>query len=148
MTRLFFALVTLTFAFATAPARAGDELKATIQALEDQWSAAFNASDAAAVAAFYEEDAAFLAPGMEPVHGREAIAALLPNFFPVLSDLKLVADKVIPMGDDYVMEIGHSDYNAVGEDGALTPGNDNYVVIWHKGEDGTWRYATDIFNTR
>ena len=47
-----------------------------------------------------------------------------------------------------LLEIGHSEYQAVGKDGTLSPGVDNYVVVWRKAEDGVWYYVTDIFNSR
>lgn len=127
---------------------AEDSLKDIIQAREDAWSAAFNANDAAGVAAFYVEDGKLIPPGGEPIVGRTAIEAALPAFFPLIKDLKLVVDEVRPLGENYAVEVGHTEYSAVGEDGSLTPSIDNYVVVWHKGDDGVWRYMTDIFNAR
>ena len=145
-------LVSLVFAFTlislTTPALAGDTLKDVIQAREDAWSAAYNANDAAAIGAIYEEDAVLILPGGEPINGRAAIEEALASFFPVLKDLSLMADDVRPLGENHAVEVGHGDYMAVGEDGTLTPTSINYVVVWHKGDDGVWRYATDIFNPR
>lgn len=127
---------------------ADDGLKAAIQARENEWAAAFNAGDAKAVSMIYGEDAVLVPPGSEPVRGREAIAAALANFFPIIDDLALVADEVRPLGDRHAVEIGHSEYMSIGTDGARTPAIDNYVVVWHKGDDGVWRYVSDIFNSR
>lgn len=127
---------------------AEDSLKEAIQAREDQWSAAYNANDATALAAIYEEDAILVPPGMEPVVGREAIAKTLAGLFPTLKNLALVADEVRPLGEDHAVEVGHSTYQAVAKDGSLSPGVDNYVVVWHKGKDGLWMYVTDVFNSR
>jgi uncharacterized protein (TIGR02246 family) len=125
-----------------------DGLKETIQAREDQWSAAYNAHDADALGLFYEEDAVLVPPGMAPVHGRAAIAATLAGLFASLHDLALITDEVRPIGDDWAVEIGHSTYRASQPGGATTDGIDNYQVVWHRGSDGVWRYATDMFNTR
>jgi uncharacterized protein (TIGR02246 family) len=127
---------------------AGDPLQSAIQERENQWAAAFNANDAAALAAIYEVDAVLVPPGMEPVTGREAIAKVLEDLFPTLQDLALVTDEVRPLGDDHAVEIGHSTYQAVAADGSLSPATDNYMVVWHKGKDGVWSYVTDIFNSR
>lgn len=132
----------------SAPALAGDSLKDIIQAREDVWSAAYNANDAAALGAIYEEDAVLIPPGSPPVHGRAAIEQALAGLFPILKDLKLTATDVRPIGDNYAIEIGEASYNAAGEDGSLTPVTDDYVVVWHKGEDGVWRYMNDMFNAR
>lgn len=123
-------------------------LKDAIQAREDVWSAAYNANDAAALGAIYEEDAVLIPPGSPPVHGRAAISEALSGLFPILKDLKLVTDDVRPIGEDYAIEIGSANYNALGEDGSLTPVTDDYVVVWHKGEDGVWYYMNDMFNSR
>ena len=123
-------------------------LKDVIQAREVIWSAAYNANDAAALGAIYEADAVLVPPGAAPIHGRQAIEGALNGLFAVIQDLNLVTDSVQPMGDDYALEIGHADYMAVGAEGTLTPTTDDYVVVWHKGEDGVWYYMNDMFNSR
>jgi uncharacterized protein (TIGR02246 family) len=115
---------------------AGDSLEQVIQGQEDQWSAAYNAQDAAGLGAFDEKDAVLVPPGMEPVKGREAIARTLAGLSPALRNLALVVDEVRPLGKDHAVEIGHSTYQEVAADGSLSPGIDNYVVVWHKGKDG------------
>ena len=57
----------------SAPAMAQD--KATIQSLNDKFAQAFNAGDAAAVAALYTDDAVILPPGAEMMKGKNAIRA-------------------------------------------------------------------------
>ena len=148
MRRSLFFVLAFTISSLTFPAHAGDSLKDIIQARENVWAAAFNANDAAALGAIYEEDAILIPPGMEPIYGRPAIEEALAGFFPVLKDLKLDTDNVRPMGDDYAVEVGRVSYNALGEDGSLTPVTDDYVIVWHKGEDDVWRFITDIFNSR
>ena len=69
-----FTLLTLCFGLLTTPALA--QTTAQIQKLNDQWMAAFNKGDAAAVAAMYTVDAYVLPAGGEMVKGRPAIEAL------------------------------------------------------------------------
>jgi uncharacterized protein (TIGR02246 family) len=140
-------LVTLCMQLSTV-AWAEDSLKQVIQARETQWSSAYNANDANALAEFYEEDATLVPPGMEPVTGRDAIAKVLAGLFPTLKELTLITDDVRPLGKNHAVEVGHSVYQAVADDGSHSPGTDNYVVVWHKGDDGVWSYVTDIFNSR
>ena len=68
--------------------------------------------------------------------------------FPLLIDLSLVTDEVRTLGENYAVEIGHSAYQALSEDGKTSAGSDNYEVVWHRGEDGVWHYVTDMFNSR
>ena len=55
-----FAVVAAGLLAAASPAMA--QSKATIQKLDDQWAAAFNKGDAAAVAAMYTSDAYVVGP--------------------------------------------------------------------------------------
>ncbi|MEZ5598578.1 MAG: SgcJ/EcaC family oxidoreductase [Pseudomonadales bacterium] len=130
-------------------AKADDaSLKSAIQVLENQWEATYNANDAERLGLFYELDAVLIPPGAPPVAGRAAITQTLAGLFSVLKDLTLTVEEVRSLGDNYAVEIGNSTYQNVAEDGSLSPGSDNYQVVWHKGADGKWRYATDMFNSR
>jgi uncharacterized protein (TIGR02246 family) len=141
------AILLLTGGFATN-ATAEKSLQAIIQERENEWSAAYNANDAERLGAFYEVDAILVPPGSQPVLGRALITETLSGLFPVLTNLTLTVEEVRALGDSYAVEIGRSTFQAVGEDGSLTPGSDNYQVVWHKGQDGIWRYVTDMFNPR
>lgn len=127
---------------------ADDALTQTIQERENGWSAAFNANDVDRLVAFYESNAILIPPGSPPVTGHEAIGGVLSSLFPLLKDLKLIVDEVRPLGANHAVEIGHSTYKTAGENGKLVPGSDDYQVVWHRGEDGVWRYVTDMFNAR
>ena len=137
-----FALVVL----APGQTMADESLRDTIQSREDEWSAAYNANSKDGLAAFYEEGAVLIPPGSPPINGRAAIAEFLSTLFPQLKNLKLVTDEVRSLGPDHAVEIGHSEYSAIGEDGSRSPGIDDYQVVWHRGDDGVWRYVTDMFN--
>ena len=65
------AILAVCFVLLATPALA--QSKAAIQKLNDEWAAAFNKGDAAAVAAMYTKDAYVLPPGFEIMKGRAAI---------------------------------------------------------------------------
>ena len=134
--------------FGAVCAQADDALTRAIQERENAWSAAYNANDVDWLMTFYESDAVLIPPGSPPVTGHEAIAGVFRGLFPVLTDLALIVDEVRPLGADHAVEIGRSTYQAVSEDGQPTTGSDDYQVVWHRGEDGVWRYVTDMFNAR
>ena len=69
------AILALCLGLLSAPALA--QSKAAIQKLNDQWAAAFNKGDAAAVAAMYTSDAYVLPAGAPMVQGRAAIDTLV-----------------------------------------------------------------------
>jgi len=123
-----------------------DDLMAAIQEREDAFSAAFNAADPVALGDIYEEDAVLVPPGSPPVYGRAAAVETMSGLFGVLLDVELIASNVRPMGADYAVEVGQGTYDTIGEDGTRATTTIDYVITWHKGDDGVWRYTTDIFN--
>ena len=82
------------------------QTKAAIQQLADQWAAAFNRGDAAAVAAMYTKDAYVLPAGGEMVQGRAAIEALWKKDMEQLGDGKCTTIDVKPLGGSAAREIG------------------------------------------
>ena len=127
--------------FAAVPAMA--QSKTAIQKLEDQWGAAFNKGDAAAVAAMYAEEAYVLPAGASMVKGRADIQNFWSQTMQQLSDVKCTAVDVIKLGRNGAREIGTCTFKTKGatpQDGAL-----KYAVVWQK-VDGQWMLNTDIWN--
>ena len=118
--------------------------KATIEKLNDAWTAAFNKGDAAAVAALYTEDAYVLPPGSAMVKGRAAIEAFWRQAAQQMTDAKLTTLDVLPLGRSAAREIGTVTLKTKSQPPQEVVGK--YVVIWRKvGRD--WKLATDIWNT-
>jgi uncharacterized protein (TIGR02246 family) len=118
--------------------------KATIEKLNDVWTAAFNKGDAASVAALYAEDAYVLPPGSAMVKGRAAIEAVWRQAAQQMSDAKLTTVDVLPLGRSAAREIGTVTLKTKSQPPQEVVGK--YVVVWRKiGRD--WKLATDIWNT-
>jgi uncharacterized protein (TIGR02246 family) len=118
--------------------------KATIEKLNDVWTAAFNKGDAAAIAALYTEDAYVLPPGSAMVKGRAAIEAFWRQAAQQMSDAKLTTVDVLPLGRSAAREIGTVSLKTKSQPPQEIIGK--YVVVWRKiGRD--WKLATDIWNT-
>ena len=118
--------------------------KASIQSLNDKFAAAFNAGDFAAVASHYTEDAVLLPPGAEMMKGRSAIQTFWKAAAEGVSDLKLTATDVKPLGTDAAREIGLFTLKIKGQQSQEVAGK--YVVVWQK-VGSEWKLATDIWNT-
>ncbi len=123
-----------------APAFAGD--KETIQALDDQFSAAASRGDADAIAALYAPDATILPPDNSVVSG-PGVRALFGGMVTQVSNLKLTATEVSRLSPDYIREIGVVTFATKGEKPANVSGS--YVVVW-KRVGGAWKLWTDIFH--
>jgi uncharacterized protein (TIGR02246 family) len=118
--------------------------KATIEKLNDVWTAAFNKGDAAAVAALYTEDAYVLPPGSAMVKGRTGIEAFWRQAAQQMSDAKLTTLDVLPLGRSAAREIGTVTLKTKSQPPQEVVAK--YVVVWRKvGRD--WKLATDIWNT-
>jgi uncharacterized protein (TIGR02246 family) len=114
-----------------------------IQKLEDQWGAAFNKGDAAAVAAMYTGDAYVLPAGSPMVKGQADIQTFWGQAMQQLGDVKCTSVDVKPLGRSAAREIGTCIFKTKGatpQDGAL-----KYAVVWQK-ENGQWKLLTDIWN--
>jgi uncharacterized protein (TIGR02246 family) len=115
----------------------------TMQKLEDQWSAAFNKGDAAAVAAMYTDDAYVLPAGAPMVHGTANIQTFWSQTMQQLGDLKCTTMDVRPLGRNWAREIGNCAFKTKG----AAPADDalKYVIVWQK-VDGQWKVSIDIGN--
>ena len=136
------AIVAACLVAAATPALGQD--KATIEKLNEAWSAAFNRGDAAAVAALYDEDAYVLPEGADMVHGRAAIEAFWRGAVQQLTNARLTTLDVLPLGPDAAREIG-----TVSLETKATPPKEitgKYAVVWRR-VGGTWKLATDIWNS-
>ncbi|MEQ1690667.1 MAG: SgcJ/EcaC family oxidoreductase [Gemmatimonas sp.] len=123
-------------------------MKDTIQAREKQWSAAFQAGDAAAVGMMYLEDGASVQPAGEWQRGRAAIVEGIKKQLDTItvSTREDIPEEVIPLGDQLV-EIGHFSYAGTTKVGNKpVSGAGRYMVIWRKDTDGQWRIQRDIGN--
>jgi uncharacterized protein (TIGR02246 family) len=137
-----FAVVAGCLILGAAPAAAQD--KATIEKLNDAWTAAFNKGDAAAVAAMYTEDAYVLPPGAEMVKGHTAIEAFWRQAAQQMGAAKLTTLDVLPLGRAAAREIGTVTLKTKSQPPQEIVGK--YAVVWRK-VGGKWKLATDIWNT-
>ena len=142
--RIALGLVALALALPlTALAQAGAaDLRAEIGKMEQAWQKAYNAGDAAAVAALYTKDAKVMAPGAEPVSGTAAIQA----FF--TADIAQGAKNTLTQGDvvgfgNYALETGG--WVATDADGKHLD-HGPFMTLYKK-VDGGWKIYRDTWNS-
>jgi uncharacterized protein (TIGR02246 family) len=119
------------------------DVSAEVQAVNNQFSAAWTAQDARAVAALYTETAQLLPPNAEPVSGPPAIQQFMQNLFEAgLAGLELTTTEATGI-DSLAIEVGrYRLMNAAGE----TLDEGKYMVWWRRTAAG-WRLHRDIFNS-
>jgi len=142
--RIAMGLAALALAFplpASAQAATAD-LQAQLAKISQAWQSAYNAGDAAAIAALYAEDAKVMAPGAAAASGRAAIQALFAE------DMKRGSKNAITTveafgGGDYAVEVGG--WVETGADGSHKD-HGSYVTVYKKvGND--WKIYRDTWNS-
>jgi uncharacterized protein (TIGR02246 family) len=121
-------------------------IRATIEATEKSWSAAYLKADAAAIAALYTEDAASIPPSGELNRGREAIAKQNQAAFDTVNvTAREDITEEVTLAGDYAIEVGHFSWAGTSKKTSKPlKGQGRYVVVWRKDPDGTWRLFRDM----
>ena len=147
--RIFSAAAAIAAAsvIAALPGIAAADAKAAIEDQATAFEQAFNAGDAEKVASFYAEDAAVFAPDAARIDGRQAIRDFWAGAINGgVRDLDLKVDEVHEAGD-MAVDVGTLTMTApAAEGGGRTDLAGKYIVVWQRGQDGTWRLYRDIWN--
>lgn len=117
--------------------------KATIEGLNEAFTAAFRAQRFEAMAAMYAPDALLLPDAAPLMRGREAIQAFWTKAAEGIGNVALSTAEVTPLGPDFVREVGTFRLTTKGQPPQEIAGK--YVVIWRHVEGG-WKLWTDIWN--
>ncbi len=106
------------------------------------WADAFNAGDAAGIAALYAEDGTLYPPNAAPVQGRTAIQEFWQGFIDtgVKAELETLD---VQVDGDLSYEVGA--FTDLAPDGSEVD-DGNYIVAWRR-VDGEWWFQHDIWNS-
>jgi uncharacterized protein (TIGR02246 family) len=118
------------------------DLRTEIAKVSEAWQAAYNAGDAAALAALYAEDATILPPGGDAVSGRAAIQAHFAEELAQGAKSTLTLREVIGHGD-MAIEIGG--WSAETPDGTHLD-HGKYMTVYRK-VGGAWLLTRDMWNS-
>ena len=140
--RIAVGLVALALALPLpAFAQTGD-VRAQIEKVGKAWEKAYNAGDAAGLAALYTKDAQVMAPGGEPASGTKAIKDLFAADMAGGVKNALTTTDVTGFGD-YALETGK--YVATSADGKHLD-HGPYMTLYKK-EGGSWKLYRDTWNS-
>ncbi|HUO82794.1 MAG TPA: nuclear transport factor 2 family protein [Gammaproteobacteria bacterium] len=142
MSRLIAGLFMAAWVFAAAPCGAED-VESAIAARATAWEKAFNAGDAAGIAALYTRDALLLPPNAQSITGRAAIEAFWSGALEDPHTATLESREIEPAGDGVAYEIGAF---TVSDPAGKTLETGKYMVIWQR-EGGDWFMSKDIWNS-
>lgn len=121
---------------------ARDSIEATLKIFTES----LNGGNAAAVAAYYTDNAALLPPNASRIDGREGIQGAWQALIDAdVRDVALNTQEVDVFGD-VANEVGIITATIPSEDGGRVQFTGKYVTVWKRGRDGTWRLHRDIWN--
>ena len=132
----------LAFPFTASAQAPATDLRAQIEKLDKAWQTAYNAGDAAAVAALYADDAKVMAPGAAAASGRAAIQAAFAQDIARGSKNTLTTEEVFG-GGDYAVAVGG--WVETGADGSHKD-HGTYVTVYRK-VGGDWKIYRDTWNS-
>lgn len=122
--------------------------KAAITAVSKARAAAFNAMNAENIAVHFTEDGALMAPGMQVVTGRKAVAAYYQTIFDAFDVvLDSFYEEVEVSGD---MAYGRGEAIVTATDrkyGTTSVAKSKYLNILKRQKDGSWETTHDIWNS-
>lgn len=140
------AAISLLATAAVGQTAGSEDARAAIEERGTAFEQAFNSGDSAALADLYTEDAAILPPDAGQAEGRDAIAGFWGGAMEQgLKNLDLTTTEVDTI-DDTAIEIGTVTLTAPAEGGGESEIAGKYLVVWKRGDDGTWRLHRDIWN--
>lgn len=135
------ALLGIVVCMMAAPALAGGAND--FANMSEAWEKAYNAKDAAGVAALYAEDGVMMPPNADPATGRKAIEAHLAREMALVSGhLEIVTVQHAQDGD---LGFARGTFSMTDADGN-TLDRGKWVEVRTK-VDGEWRIASDIWNS-
>ncbi len=145
-------LLTMFFAFITCQRKAEVDLvevQKSIEEMNAKLSEAVANGDAEAAAACYTEDAQAFPPNEKMISGRDDIKEFFAaGFAKGFSGLELTVSEVSGAGDmAYETGTYETTVNPAGQDVVAFTDKGKYIVIWKKGEDGTWRLHRHVWNS-
>jgi len=144
MRKTFWPLM-FVLALISLPASA-ETARETIEKGAVAWAAAFNAGDAAGVAALFSENAMLLPPDTKQIKGRQAIQETIQNWIDDGSNNIRFNLIEIEVSGDLGYEIGLYSVDYPADNGQMATATGDYLVVWKREADGVWRYYRDTWN--
>ena len=124
---------------------------AAIKALGDQFTAAFNSGDAAAMAAAYADDAIMMDPNQAAVEGKQAIQAAYEARSKESAGKVAFTATFTPLetqvAGDWAYDRGNYTVTITPKSGKPMERSNKYMTIYKRQADGSWKVYRDISNS-
>ncbi len=120
---------------------------AAINALREQFAAAFNSNDAVAAAAYFTDDAVLMFPDQPALEGKQAIQAALEDFFKQNAAEIEHTPLETKVADDWAFDRGNITETVTPKAGKPIERSLKYLVILKRQPDGSWKIHRDMDNS-
>lgn len=147
----FFLTVTLAvFTIAGCKKSAADSDRLALLSTDKKWSAAVAGGDIEQIVSFWADDAIVYFPGKPSVVGKEAIRELVNKnrATPGFSVTTRSGEAIVSNTGDLGYTLGTFQLSLDDLEGNAISRNGNYVHIWGKQVDGSWKCVVEISNFR
>jgi uncharacterized protein (TIGR02246 family) len=122
--------------------RAADE--ATIRAADADWAKAAAAKDLDKCMSYYQDDAVFFSSGSPAVLGKDNIRNVIQRMLSAPMQLTInVAGVDVSRSGDLAVDRGTVEAAVTSKKGKTTTQTSEYVLVWKKQADGSWKIAAD-----
>ena len=118
-----------------------------VNALRDQYATAFNASDAAAVAATFADDGIEMIPNQAAVEGKQAIQGYYEAMFKGSSAKTAAAPLETQVAGDWAYDRGNYTVAVTPKSGKPMEESGKYLVICKRQPDASWKIYRLIYNS-
>ena len=120
---------------------------AAVNALRGKYVAAFNANDAAALAALYADDAIVMAENQPAVEGRPAIQSRYEAMFKANTVKIAVTPLETQVAGDWAFDRGNGTVTITPKSGRPVEESDKYLVILKRLPGGLWKVYRETDNS-
>jgi len=118
-----------------------------VNALADQYAAAMNSSDAAAVAATYADDAIEMPPDQAAIEGKQAIQASYEAMFKEYAVKFALTPLETQLAGDWAYQRGNYTDTVTPKSGKPMEQSGKYLVIAKRQPDGSWKDYRATWNS-
>jgi ketosteroid isomerase-like protein len=110
---------------------------------------ALTANDSEGLFVYVAGDVLMMPPNEAPIRGKSAMQAWYRTFLSAFRTTTLVlTDREVTVSDSWATELGQYEWGlqpTAGGDPVVDKGN--YMQIWKRGLDGSWRFFREIWNS-
>ena len=122
-------------------------VRADIETVNREIGKAFSRGDAAAIAAFYTDDAVVMPPNSQMIKGRKAIEEFWKGAMGMGVRSIQLDTLDVQSGTDLAYEICNATMIIQPQGGKAATDTVKYVVVWKRQPDSSWKLAADIWNS-